>query len=205
MTSSIDSLKREATRLKKRLGISHAEALDRIASQHGYANWSLLAKKSAASETNSLQILYPMEILDLQSICEIVSIADKRLKLYVERHEASDEIEIRELGDLEREALERRSDHGQLSRALYRRVDMLSHDQRCELLALMWLGRGDSGEEAEDWAEHVRYAHSMSDEGDTIYTIEKISLPNYLRDGLAKLSVVWAYQLPHDLLPSSNR
>lgn len=41
---SISSLKRDATRHKKASGCTQAEALDQIARQHGYGNWSLLAR-----------------------------------------------------------------------------------------------------------------------------------------------------------------
>lgn len=42
--SAFDNFKRQATQLKRSSGITHSEALDQIAIQHGYANWSLLAK-----------------------------------------------------------------------------------------------------------------------------------------------------------------
>ena len=44
---NIESLKRAAKAHKKARGCSHAEALDFIAAQHGYKNWSRLAKAAA--------------------------------------------------------------------------------------------------------------------------------------------------------------
>lgn len=42
----ISTLKKQAKVLKKSLGISHAQALDRVANDNGYTNWSLLQKHS---------------------------------------------------------------------------------------------------------------------------------------------------------------
>jgi hypothetical protein len=43
----LDQLRRDAKRLSRSLSITHSEALDRIAAQHSFKNWSLLAKHSA--------------------------------------------------------------------------------------------------------------------------------------------------------------
>ncbi len=45
-SSQIDRFKREAKKLVRELSIPHNEALDRIAVQQGFKNWSLLAKHS---------------------------------------------------------------------------------------------------------------------------------------------------------------
>lgn len=42
--AQIDQLRRDAKRLGREHGLSHAQALDRIAGQHGFGNWSLLAR-----------------------------------------------------------------------------------------------------------------------------------------------------------------
>ena len=47
--SKFEILKRQATRAKKDSGITHNQALDQIAYQHGYSNWSLLAKAVEAN------------------------------------------------------------------------------------------------------------------------------------------------------------
>lgn len=45
-SSQIDRFKREAKKLARELSIPHTEALNRIAIQQGFKNWSLLAKHS---------------------------------------------------------------------------------------------------------------------------------------------------------------
>lgn len=44
--SRLKSLKREARRLKKELGIQHAKALDQVAQIQGYVHWHDLLKKN---------------------------------------------------------------------------------------------------------------------------------------------------------------
>lgn len=46
--AQLDQLRRNAKRLGRTLSIPHSEALDRIAAQHGFKNWSLLSKNSAS-------------------------------------------------------------------------------------------------------------------------------------------------------------
>ena len=54
---NIEQLKRDAKRLKKQESITHAEALDRIAQQHGFKNWAALMRVAAGV---SLMNLPPM-------------------------------------------------------------------------------------------------------------------------------------------------
>lgn len=44
--AQLERFRREAKKLGRELSITHSEALDRIAAQHGFTNWSLLAKHS---------------------------------------------------------------------------------------------------------------------------------------------------------------
>lgn len=44
--AQVEQLRRKAERLGRTLFIPHSEALDRIAAQHGFRNWSLLSKHS---------------------------------------------------------------------------------------------------------------------------------------------------------------
>ncbi|MGE0723252.1 MAG: DUF3775 domain-containing protein [Alphaproteobacteria bacterium] len=68
--------------------------------------------------------------------------------------------------------------------ALFGYLNHLSMDARRELLALMWLGRGD----ADDFPALVRYAVGISGPSDAQYIIEKVhALPLYLREGLRRL------------------
>lgn len=64
----------------------------------------------------------------------------------------------------------------------------LSYQERAELLALMWLGRGDSGEEVADWESLVTTALEVGDDID--YIVAKGFLAHYLSNGLAMLHEV---------------
>lgn len=71
------------------------------------------------------------------------------------------------------------------ARALIEAIRSLSDDARHELIALMWLGRGDS---SDDFLALVEQARSNANIGNTNYITEKApSLPSYLRRGLARL------------------
>ena len=48
--SAVDRMKRDAKKLRKAEGIPHHVALDRVAAQHGFQRWSLLAQAAAAAE-----------------------------------------------------------------------------------------------------------------------------------------------------------
>ena len=50
-SSQIDRFKREAKKLVRELSMPHSDALDRIATQQGFKNWSLLVKHSDAATT----------------------------------------------------------------------------------------------------------------------------------------------------------
>ncbi len=61
-------------------------------------------------------------------------------------------------------------------------ITALSDEARYELMALMWLGRGDSGQ---NFGELITYAKKKANKGDVNYIVEKIpALPRYLLDGL---------------------
>lgn len=47
-SAQLERFRREAKKLSRELSITHSEALDRIAGQNGFTNWSLLAKHSGA-------------------------------------------------------------------------------------------------------------------------------------------------------------
>jgi hypothetical protein len=64
-------------------------------------------------------------------------------------------------------------------------LNSISYQERAELLALIWLGRGDAGEQVEDWTSLVTAALESGD--DVNYIVEKEPLANYLHSGLAKL------------------
>ena len=73
--------------------------------------------------------------------------------------------------------------------ALYNAIQSLSDEERAELQAVMILGRGASGETAEDFEDlyrdalegHINTSHAVS------YIADKSPLADYLLAGLAKL------------------
>lgn len=52
--AQIDQLRRDAQRLRKQESLTHYDALNRIAAKHGYRNWSLLSKHSAAPASSAV-------------------------------------------------------------------------------------------------------------------------------------------------------
>ncbi len=65
-------------------------------------------------------------------------------------------------------------------------ISALSKDARMELMALIWIGRGDGDE----FGEAVEYARKNSDDGDVLYIAEKApALPTYLRNGLKQIGL----------------
>ncbi len=63
-------------------------------------------------------------------------------------------------------------------------LNSLSAQERVELSALMWLGRGDADEQIEDWDSLITLAYETGDDID--YIVDKEPLATYLRQGLAK-------------------
>jgi uncharacterized protein YozE (UPF0346 family) len=51
--TQLERFRREAKKLSRELTITHSEALDRIAGQNGFTNWSLLSKHSSATGATS--------------------------------------------------------------------------------------------------------------------------------------------------------
>jgi len=49
---TIDQLKYQAKQLKKKLNISHAEALDKLALERGFKNWALLHREFTKNESS---------------------------------------------------------------------------------------------------------------------------------------------------------
>jgi Protein of unknown function (DUF3775) len=68
---------------------------------------------------------------------------------------------------------------------LQRLVGALPPPARHELMAVMWIGRGD--EPASRFADAVAYARQGSDAGDVDYICEKLPLADYLRKGVKRL------------------
>jgi uncharacterized protein with von Willebrand factor type A (vWA) domain len=64
-------------------------------------------------------------------------------------------------------------------------INNLSSEETAEAIALMVLGRGDSGRQASDFLELVKEAQGV----ERHYLVEKSLLAKYLRSGLEKLNL----------------
>jgi hypothetical protein len=71
--------------------------------------------------------------------------------------------------------------------ALKERIDALSDEARYELMAVMWIGRGDYS--AGQWDDAIAQARAGSDAGDVDYISEKGPLHDYLAKGLYNLKL----------------
>ena len=72
------------------------------------------------------------------------------------------------------------------SEEIVERIDMLSEEARAELIAVMWLGRGDSGD---DFPALVTQAMQSSDSGDSRYLSSKAVLYKYVKKGAEKVGL----------------
>ncbi len=66
-------------------------------------------------------------------------------------------------------------------------IDDLDVDQQCELVALMWMGRGDYG--AAEWAQAQGLAHQEHNERTAEYLLGTPLLADYLAEGLAQFGM----------------
>ena len=64
-------------------------------------------------------------------------------------------------------------------------ISGLGEPERIELLALVWLGRGDYTKE--EWREALEEAHRLHDKKETQYLIGTPLLADYLEEGLSQL------------------
>jgi hypothetical protein len=90
------------------------------------------------------------------------------------------------IDDDEREILEDTPDNP-TEQELRDAIDGLNLDEREELLALMWLGRGDYG--AENWEEALRDARQTRTESETDYLLGTPLLADFLEEGLSALGL----------------
>jgi hypothetical protein len=70
---------------------------------------------------------------------------------------------------------------------LKRRIEALSPDARHELLAVMWIGRGDFA--AAEWDRAVEQAASSTDAATADFIAERAPLHDYLLKGLYQLKL----------------
>lgn len=74
---------------------------------------------------------------------------------------------------------------------LHKYIDELSKEEKAEVIALMWLGRGLSGEQPEDFPNLVKQIVELIPQNyATSYIIEKPLLAKYLQNGLQKLNIL---------------
>lgn len=66
-------------------------------------------------------------------------------------------------------------------------IEGLNLDERQELLALLWLGRGDF--DAVGWPDALRQARATMDESETDYFLGTPLLADYLEEGVAALGL----------------
>ncbi|MFY9655660.1 MAG: DUF3775 domain-containing protein [Methylocystis sp.] len=63
-------------------------------------------------------------------------------------------------------------------------IDAMDEDEQCELVALVWVGRGDFS--AEDWSEAVQEARARRQGPTSVYLLGIPLLASFLEDGLAE-------------------
>lgn len=86
--------------------------------------------------------------------------------------------------DADRDVLEESPENPTLQE-LVDAIDGLSELERIELLALVWLGRGDYSKE--EWRDALREARRVHDEKEADYLIGTPLLASYLEEGLSQL------------------
>lgn len=86
--------------------------------------------------------------------------------------------------DREVSVLEETSENG-VAEELSSALDGLNDDEKIEVLAMVWLGRGDY--EAEDWPNALEEATKVHNWRETQYLLGIPQLGDLLEDGLAKL------------------
>jgi hypothetical protein len=86
--------------------------------------------------------------------------------------------------DADRDVLEETSDNPTYQE-LVDAIDSLGDPERIDLLALMWLGRGDY--EKSEWREALEEARQIHDAKETIYLVGTPLIGDYLEEGLAQL------------------
>ena len=86
--------------------------------------------------------------------------------------------------DLDRDILEATADNPTYQE-LVDALNSLGDPERTELLALMWLGRGDYA--IDEWREALEEARRIHDSKETAYLVGTPLLGDYLEEGLAQL------------------
>jgi hypothetical protein len=75
-------------------------------------------------------------------------------------------------------------------------IDEFSEEEKAEMIALMWLGRGTSCEQPENFDNLIEQALKLIPQNyATIYIIERAFLAKYLRSGLQKINILPANKI----------
>lgn len=104
LSAPINELKRKAKLLRRETGMPHTKALDRIASDEGYASWSILIRKYEDQKprpTNPPKSGYPITSLPFDATyrTEAIELANSTFEEVVRRIEPDNPKMTRELWD----------------------------------------------------------------------------------------------------------
>ncbi|WGV29123.1 DUF3775 domain-containing protein [Halotia branconii] len=124
-----------------------------------------------------------MNFLKVDQVQKIIELAELAYcsKDFTSEEIADSKTQAKELVEF---LIERRTPNTPLN-TLYEYVNQLSAEEKAELIALMLLGRGHSGEQPSDFPDLVKEAQGM----EAHYLLEKSLLAKYLRNGLQKLNL----------------
>ena len=133
-----------------------------------------------------------MQEIKPETVSRIV-FAARELNAGAELFEAAEEEERggREGHDIDEEMLEaevhEENEHDPVYQEISGVIDDLSVEEQCELIALVWLGRGDFGKE--DWDEALKTAGDRHTEHTAEYLLGMPLLADYLEEGLAQFDL----------------
>ena len=145
------------------------------------------ADGSSGREMPSLQYLDAESVRDIADLARQAREAQDRLlnKMRVEdRFEDGKLIETEAMGTLD--TLDATRGNRALDE-LKRRIEALSQEARHELMAIMWIGRGDFA--AADWDRAIDHAASSADASTVDFIAERAPLQSYLLKGLYQLKL----------------
>jgi hypothetical protein len=135
-------------------------------------------------------MLQQLGVDDIKAIAELSKQAREAQDLLLDKMRVVDRFEDGKLIEAEAiatlDSLEVSLDNEPLE-ALKQRVGSLASGARLELMAVMWIGRGDFG--AAEWDDAVLQAASTADASVVDYITEQAALHEYLAKGLYQLKL----------------
>ena len=69
-------------------------------------------------------------------------------------------------------------------------IRAINHDDQCQIVALVWVGRGDFGKD--EWDEALKNAHNEHNNRTAECLLGMPHLPDYLEDGLSQFKLSYA-------------